>query len=502
MVLGHLKAVKEGKINVTDYIRSAVSSANEINGEYHYFSAICKREALEQAKEVAEKLRKGKAGKLAGLPVSVKDNICVKGVETTAGSSILKGYKPVFDATVVERLKKEDAIIIGKTAMDEFGFGSFGVNVGRGFSRPLNPHDKTRSAGGSSGGAGGITSKAGFVHVALGESTGGSIENPASYCGVVGFCPTYGRVSRWGLISYADSLDKIGILAKNAADIAPVLEVISGFDEKDGTSLREELGQNWRMVSNPKIAISSKTGSGARAWKVGIIKESLEGLDREVSEATAAFINKIKQKGIIVQEVSLPFTFKYCVAAYYIIATSESSTNLARFCGLRYGIQGNPEGKTFEQYFPEIRSRHFNEESKRRIILGTFARMAGYREAFYLKAAKVRRMIIDEHRRQFADVDVLLSPTMPTVAPKFDDISKLTPLQIYLMDILNLGLNLAGLPHASFPIAGEGAGKMNSEAAAKPGGRIGKSLPIGMTASMDQLEDGKLLNFLEMVRNV
>ncbi len=485
MVRKFLQGVKTGEINIVEYIKKALRSCHSINEEYHYFSVICEQEALEQARDIQKKIAQGNAGKLgklAGLPVSVKDNICVKGVESTAGSSILKGYRPVFDATVIEHLKKEDAIIIGKTVMDEFGFGSFCLNMGKGIPTPLNPHDKTRSAGGSSGGAGGFTAKADFVHVALGESTGGSIENPASYCGVVGFCPTYGRVSRWGLISYANSLDKIGLLSKKAEDLLPVLEVIAGPDGKDATAVQEKLPVPEQLLVQEQLGKKQPTG---KTWKAGIIKESMEGLDSNVKNASLAFVEKLRNKGIEVVEISLPFTFQYCVAAYYIIALSESSTNLAKFCGLRYGVEGKPQGKTFDQYFTEMRSRHFNEESKRRIILGTFARMAGYRDAFYLKAAKVRKKIIEEHREHFKAVDILLSPTMPTAAPKFSDLTKLTPLQVYMMDILNLGLNLAGLPHASFPIA-----------------RKKKELPIGMTASADQREEGKLLEFLEIVEGL
>ncbi|MFH1849009.1 MAG: amidase family protein [archaeon] len=444
----HVLRVNSGQIDAASYVNDAVKRCEEINKEYGYFNTICTDAGF------------SKKGKLAGVLVSVKDNICVKGVESTAGSRMLKGYRPLFDATAVGRLKSEGAVILGKTSCDAFGFGSFNTNVGIGFDVPKNPFDKKRATGGSSGGGAGITAKADFVHVAIVESTGGSIENPASFCGVVGFCPTYGRVSRNGLISYANSLDKIGIMTKSVADIAPVLEVISGFDPRDATSLQGEIDLDYRGD-----------------LRVGIVGQSASVdplVSRCVQRAAARFG---------ADEVSMPLADKFGIAAYYIISTCEASTNLACLSGLRYGQDGEMKGRSFSDYFSDVRSRNFNEESKRRIMLGTFARMAGHRDAYYIKASKIRTLIIEEYRKLFETYDILISPTMPDVAPRFSDIEKMTPLENYMMDVFTVGPNLAGIPHASIPVG------------------MKKGMPVGMMAMANHNEEGKLLKFLSSVEN-
>jgi aspartyl-tRNA(Asn)/glutamyl-tRNA(Gln) amidotransferase subunit A len=488
MITEHIKKVKAGEVDVVEYTKHALDAAKKINHDYAYFSIICEDEAIYQAKEIEKDIKKdAKMGKLAGLIVSVKDNICVKDVESTAGSRILKGYRPLFDATVIERLKAEGAIIIGKTIQDEFGFGSFSTNVGLDVKTPKNPHDKEKATGGSSGGSAGITSKAEFSHVSIAESTGGSIECPASFCGVVGFCPTYGRLSRYGLISYADSLDKIGIIAKNVKDIAPVLEVMSGFDDLDATSLKDKL--DLRHIEHDSLHHEDTKFGKDFKFKIGIIKESMtEDVDKEVKHAVEKIVAELKSEGHSVEEVSLPITFKYGIPAYYIISTSEASTNLMRFCGLRYGQESEPRNKSFVNYFTEIRSQNFNEEAKRRIMLGTFARMAGYRDAYYIKATKVRTRIIEEYKNLFKKYDIIISPTMPIVAPGFSDIEKMTPLENFMMDILTVGPNLAGIPHASQPIGEKTVGK--------------HKMPIGMMANADHLNEGLLLKFMQVVEDI
>lgn len=487
-VQDYLNKVKAGEIDVVAYVQKALKKAQEYDQEYHFFTTICAERALQQAKEIQLKVKHKTAGRLAGLLISVKDNICVQGVESTAGSRILKGYTPLFNATAIERLEQEDAIIIGKTTQDAFGFGSFNINVGLGNTIPCNPLDVRRTTGGSSGGAAGMTAAADFVHVALAESTGGSVEAPASFCGVVGFCPTYGKISRYGLISYADSLDKIGIMSRNVEDIAPVLEVVSGFDEMDGTSLADDSEHNAEMIPE-KMKSMNRTNrvKGAKEVKktirkIGVLNNSF---DKNVSPAIQAALReiqeKLREKGCSIKEVSLPITSKYGIAAYYILSTAEASTNLTRFCGLRYGQEASVKGKSFSEYFTEIRSKHFNEESKRRIILGTFTRMAGYRDAYYLKAAKARSKIIAEYKKLFETYDLLISPTMPLVAPTFAEIGKLTPLQHYLMDVLTVGPNLAGIPHASIPIG------------------FSENMPIGLMVMADHREEEKLLQFLALV---
>lgn len=410
-------------------IKKMIEETKRVDKEFHYFNII------------NENPEKEGEGRLNNIAISVKDCICVKGLESRAGSKILEGYKPVFDATVIEKVKGEGAIIIGKTAQDEFGFGSFSINVGKDMKIPLNPFDKERACGGSSGGAGGFTQKASFRHIALAESTGGSIVCPASFCGVIGLCPTYSRVSRYGLIDYANSLDKIGPMAKSMEDIALIMEIIAGFDKKESTTLDVEIPKYTNFLKKEIKGI-----------KIGIIKEAFgKGIDEEVKNKVEDGIKQLEKQGAKTEKISLPLTEKYGIATYYLLAMCEASTNLAKFCGMRYGASKTIEG-SFNEYFGKVRSDYFGDEAKRRIIIGTFARMAGYRDAYYIKAAKVRTKIVEEYKKAFKKFDLLISPTMPFVAPKFKEIEKLTPLESYMADILTVGPNLAGLPHISIPV--------------------------------------------------
>ena len=303
-----------------------------------------------------------------------------------------------------------------------------------------------------------------FCDIALGSDTGGSIRNPASHCNLVGIKPSYGRVSRYGLMDYASSLDKIGPMASSSYDLALSLSVIAGHDPNDATSLKEP--------ADDYLAAIKKEVNGL---KVGIIKESFgEGIDPQVSKEVKKAIEVLKKKGLGAKEISLPLVAKYGVSCYYLIAMSEASTNLAKYCGMRYGRHEKLEGN-FNEYFTKVRSKHFNQETKRRIIIGTFARMAGYRDAYYIKAAKVRTKIISEYKAAFKEVDVLISPTMPIISPKFDDIKKLTPLQNYMMDVMTVSPNLAGLPHLNVPVGFE------------------NNLPVGMMLTADHLQEGKLI---------
>ncbi len=373
----------------------------------------------------------------------------------------------MFNATVIEKVINEGAIIIGKTAQDEFGFGSFSVNVGLDFKVPKNPIDKERSCGGSSGGAAGLTKKASFPHIALGESTGGSIAEPASFCDVFGLSPTYGRVSRYGLIDFGNSLDKVGPLGKTCHETALLQEAIAGYDENDSTSLNEPV-DNYANNKNMKI---------------GVIKESFkEGVDKAVEKNVWQGIKKLESNGIKYEEISLELPIKYGLATYYMMATSEASTNLAKFCGMRYGTSEKLEGN-FNEYFTKVRSDNFGDEAKRRIILGTFARMSGYRDAYYIKAMKVRTLMINEYKKAFKKYDALVSPTAPILPPKFKDIEKLTPLQNYMMDVMLVGPNVAGLPHLNVP-----AGYENS-------------LPVGMLLIGDHLQEHKILQLGNLFEN-
>jgi aspartyl-tRNA(Asn)/glutamyl-tRNA(Gln) amidotransferase subunit A len=398
------------------------TSLKEINKEYNYFNHIIDKPSKDR------------------FLVSVKDCICTKNIPTTAGSQILNNYLPRFDATVIEKIKKAGGSIIGKTSMDAFGFGSFSVNVGLDKKIPLNPFDKKRTCGGSSGGAAGLTQLLDKNHIALAESTGGSIACPAAFCGVVGLTPTYGRVSRYGQIDYGNSLDKIGPMAKTVKRCAEVLEIISGTDKKDATCIKKP--KDFLTLIDKPI----------NKLKLGIIKEAFgNGVDKEVAQQVKEAIKKLEAQGVTIEQISLPLTMKYGISVYYLLSMTEASTNLAKLCGLRYGQEHQVEGKSFNDYFTQVRSKHFNKETKRRILIGTFARMAGFRDAYYIKAAKIRTLIIEEYKNLFKKYDLLISPSMPIIAPTFTEIKKLTPLQNYMLDILTVGPNLAGLPHLSVP---------------------------------------------------
>ena len=459
-----IKKVKNDELDIVEHTEKIIEECREINKEYNYLNAISENLALSQAKEIKKQLKSGKKIKnkrLLGVIISVKDNICVQGVETTASSRILRGYKPLFDAFVIKRVKEEGGIIIGKTAQDEFGFGTFSVNSAYGI--PKNPFDKERSCGGSSGGAAGLSQKL-STHIALGESTGGSIVTPSSFCGVYGLCPTYGRVSRYGLIDFANSLDKIGPIGKNIGDVALLMNVISGYDKNDSTSL------NVGSEDYEKCLKKSVKG-----MKIGIIKEAFgAGVEREVEKNVYNGIEELEEEGAKAEEVSLELPIKYGIPTYYMIATSEASTNLAKYCGMRYGAAEKLEG-SFNEYFTKVRSNNFGEEAKRRIILGTFARMAGYRDAFYLKAAKVRTLMINEYKKAFKKFDALVSPTASILPPKFEDIEKLSPLQHYMIDVMTVSPNVAGLPHLNVPVGFE------------------KNLPVGMLLIADHMQEGKLI---------
>ena len=463
-----IEKIKNQEIDIVEHIQKIIEECKEINREYNYFNVISEELAIAQAKEITKKIRsKGKNffanKKLLGVAISVKDSICVKDVESTAGSKILQGYKPLYDAFVIQKVKEEGGIIIGKTSQDEFGFGGFSINVGIGYKIPKNPFDIERSCGGSSGGAAGLSQKL-SSHIALGESTGGSIVEPASFCGVYGLCPTYGRVSRYGLIDFANSLDKIGPIGRTIEDVSLLLNVIADYDKNDSTSLN--------IKNEDYESYLKKTVKG---MKIGIIKSAFaEGVERDVEKNVYNGIQELEEEGAKTEEISLELPIKYGIATYYMIATSEASTNLAKYCGMRYGISEKLEGN-FNEYFTKVRSNNFGDEAKRRIILGTFARMAGYRDAFYLKAMKVRTLMINEYKKAFKRFDALVSPTAPILPPKFSEIEKLAPLQQYMIDVMTVSPNIAGLPHLNVPVGFE------------------KNLPVGMLLIADHFQEGKLV---------
>lgn len=374
-------------------------------------------------------------GKLAGIPVAIKDNICVMDEETTCGSRILKGFKPPYDATVVRKLKDAGAVLMGKVNMDEFAFGSSCETSCYGPTR--NPWDLERIPGGSSGGSAASVAADEAV-MALGSDTGGSIRQPAALCGVVGLKPTYGRVSRYGLIAFASSLDQIGPITKDVTDSALLLSVIAGYDEMDSTS-----------VDMPVPDYSKSLVRDVRGLRIGVPKEYfIEGLDREVGEAVRSAIRLYKDMGASIVDISLPHT-EYAVSAYYIVGPAEASSNLARFDGVQYGFRAEGSKDLIDMY-TRTRSEGFGDEAKRRILLGTYCLSSGYYDAYYLKAQKVRTKIKEDFEKAFKVCDCIVTPTAPTPAFKIGEKSD-DPLSMYLSDIYTIPANLAGLPAISIP---------------------------------------------------
>ncbi|MBO5668996.1 MAG: Asp-tRNA(Asn)/Glu-tRNA(Gln) amidotransferase subunit GatA, partial [Candidatus Methanomethylophilaceae archaeon] len=362
---------------------------------------------------------------------SAKDNLTSIDFESCAGSKILSGYRPPFDATPIKKMREAGGFLQGKTNMDEFGFGTFSANSG--FGIPKNPYDLNRSCGGSSGGAA-CAAAVLEDHVALGVSTGGSIVCPASFCGVYGIAPSYGRVSRYGLIDYANSLDKVGVLSAKAADLGKYLRIIAGKDEHDPTScVQPDMPEKDRPMKS-----------------VAVPKEAIEGISDKVMTHFEASLESLKSMGIDVEYVDMP-VLKYAMPAYYVIAASEASTNLARFCGMRYGQQDGDLSLGFDAYFTSFRSKYFGDEAKRRILLGTFTRMVGYADRYYNKALRVRESIIQEYKRVFANCDAVVTPTMPFISPRFDEIANMSALDVYKADFLTIPPNLTGMPHMSVP---------------------------------------------------
>ena len=401
------------------------------------------------------------ASPLAGVPMAYKDNICTKGVPTTCASKILEGFVPCYDATVVERLSAAGAVSLGKLNMDEFAMGSTSETS---YAGPVkNPWDLTRAAGGSSGGAAAAVA-AGEVWYAIGSDTGGSIRQPAAYCGVTGMKPTYGTVSRYGLIAYASSLDQMGPIARSAADCAAVLDVIQGKDPRDGTSLDAPAGG----------LLASLTGN-LKGKKIGLPVDCFgEGLDPEVRSAVLAAAEVLKARGATVKEFALP-VMEYVVPTYYIIAAAEASSNLSRFDGVKYGWRA--EGyETLGDLYTMTRTQGFGTEVKRRILLGTFVLSSGYYDAYYKKALQVKAVIKKAFDEAFTKYDLLLTPVAPATAPKLGE-SLSDPLKMYLSDIYTVSVNLAGLPALSMPC-----------------GFDGKGMPIGAQLIGPPLGDGMVLN--------
>ena len=420
------------------------------------FLTVTENLALSQAKKIDDLISAGKnIPILAGIPLAIKDNILVEGVKTTCASKILENYIAPYDATCVEKLKKLGAVILGKTNLDEFAMGASTENSA--FFPTKNPADTERVPGGSSGGSAAAVAND-FCCYALGSDTGGSIRQPASFCGVVGLKPTYGAVSRYGLVAFASSLDQIGSITKTAEDAKIVFEAISGKDPLDSTSVESK-------IPNSKLQIPN--------LRIGVPKEYfVEGIDKEVEKIIKEAISKFEKLGMRIEEISLPHT-KYAIAAYYLINTSEASANLARYDGIKYGLS-KTKGKSLLDVYLKSRAEGFGDEVKRRIMLGTYALSSGYYDAYYLKAQKVRTLIKEDFEKAFKKIDVIISPTAPTPAFKLGE-KTADPLLMYLEDIFTASVNLVGLPAISIPA-----------------GFVDK-LPIGLQIIAKPFEENKIL---------
>ena len=432
-----IEMIKNREISIQDLIQSTFENLEKTEPYLHSFINLSKEIAIEKAMELDNLLHKNeKFGKLFGIPYANKDLICLKGFPTTCASKILQTFKPQYDASVIERLSEQGAIHIGNTNMDEFAMGS--STESSFYGATFNPWGVDRVPGGSSGGAASSVAS-GQVVFALGSDTGGSIRCPAAFCGVVGLKPTYGRVSRYGLVAFANSLDQIGPITRCVQDSALVLEVIAGKDHLDSTS------------ANKKVEIYTEDIKKSIEGKIiGIPKEFFgEGINPEVKISVEKAIERLESLGAIRKEVSIPH-LEYSIATYYLICMSEASSNLARFDGLRYGIMSkNLEGDVFDVY-SRTRGEGFGPEVRRRIILGTFALSAGYYDMFYIKALKIRNLIKKEFQEALEGCEVLVSPTMPSTAFKIGELVE-DPLQMYMADILTCPINLAGLPALSIP---------------------------------------------------
>ena len=454
--------LKSKEITVTDITKAYIKNIEEKEKDIGAFVTTLEDEAIKKSEEIQEKIEKGEnLGNLAGIPIGIKDNICTKGIKTTCSSKMLENFVSPYDATVMEKINNENMINLGKLNMDEFAMG--GSTEYSYFHKTKNPWNLNKVPGGSSGGSAAAVA-ANMVPWALGSDTGGSIRQPASFCGVVGLKPTYGLVSRYGLVAFASSLDQIGPITKDVKDCAMLLNIIAGHDERDSTSANTE-----------KIDYVKALKNDVKGLKIGVPKEFFgEGINEEVKEKLNEAIEKYKELGAEVEECSLDIA-KYSLAAYYIIACAEASSNLGRFDGIRYTYR-TKEYKNLKELYKKTRSEGFGPEVKRRIILGTYVLSSGYYDAYYKKAQKVRTLVMNEFKKAFEKYDILLTPTSPTVA--FDIGSKSNnPLEMYLADICTVSVNIAGLPGISIPC-----------------GQDKEGMPIGMQLIGKRFDESTILN--------
>jgi len=454
-------AIKAGELTAVEAVQAVLRQIDQTEETYNCYVTIDREGALERAHEVQAAIRSGNMrGKLAGVPVAVKDNMCTKGMRTTAASRILHNFVPTYTAEAVRNLEREGAILIGKTNMDEFAMGSTTETSAYGVTK--NPRNPLHVPGGSSGGSAAAVA-ANECFCALGSDTGGSIRLPASHCGVVGMKPTYGTVSRYGLIAYASSLDQIGPVCKDVTDCAVILECITSYDAKDSTSVKRE-----------DTDFTSALVNDVRGMRIGIPRDYFaEGLDAEVREKVLAAAKLLKEQGAVVEEFDLGLV-KYAVPAYYTIASAEASSNLERYDGVKYGYR-TPDAEDLHSMYKKTRSEGFGAEVKRRIMLGSFVLSSGYYDAYYLKALKVKTKIKQAFDEAFAKYDVILGPVSPGTAPKLGE-SLMDPFKMYLCDIYTISANLAGLPCISVPCGVDSHG-----------------LPIGLQLMADCFQEKTLI---------
>lgn len=450
--------IRKKEIGVVEAAKAALERASK--NEHNAFITLCEKEALEKAEKVQKGIDEGiYTSPLAGVPMAVKDNICTKGILTTCASKILTGFKPTYNSTAYEKLENAGAVLIGKLNMDEFAMGS--TTETSFYGGVKNPWDTERVPGGSSGGSAAAVA-ADEVYYALGSDTGGSIRQPCSFCGVTGIKPTYGTVSRYGLIAYASSLDQIGPIGKDVKDVAEILSAITGYDSKDGTSFK-----------NDPMKFDLK--GDIKGMKIGIPEEYFgEGLDSEVKDRVLGAAKELEKEGAIIEYFSMP-SLKYAIPTYYIIACAEASSNLSRFDGVKYGFRAKDYEDLTELYY-KTRSEGFGMEVKRRILIGTFVLSSGYYDAYYKKALQVKAVIKTAFDNAFEKYDAVLSPTAPTTAPKFGE-SLTDPLKMYLGDIYTVSVNLAGLPSMVVPC-----------------GLDSKGMPVGMQLTGKPFSENTLLN--------
>jgi len=451
-----VRRISAEEISCEERIASRLERLPRLDRDIHAFLSTAKEEAIDKAREIDARARRGeRIGRLAGITIAVKDNICVAGMPATCGSRILEGFRPPYDATVIERIRAQDGIIIGKTNMDEFAMGN--TTQSGAFGPTKNPWNLERVPGGSSGGS--AASVAGsMATLALGSDTGGSVRCPASFCSILGLKPTYGAVSRYGLIPYANSLEQVGPMARRVEDLSLLFGVISGHDPRDSTTSRR--------------GPHGGAATAVKGLRIGLVKDFFgEGTQEDVSRLVLDASGELEGLGAVVGEVRVE-NLGYALAAYYIVAMAEASSNLSRYDGVRYGASVESGSADWNEAFAKTRTECFGAEVKRRILLGTFVLSAGYYEAYYLKAEKARSLIGREFERAFKKYDVLLGPTMPVLPPKIGE--KVTPLEDYMIDVNTVPANLAGLPALSVPVG------------------FAQGLPVGMQLMAPHFQEERL----------